>query len=176
MTKRLTPYIAFGIMLIILFFILGVRYGQQVEKTNKTINYLISRFPPSPLSPSSPPSPPLNFLSYDHKGCGIKFIYPSSLKKQKESSLSAEFVENKEKVLTVDCDPASLFAPIVKDDKIASEEIKLNNKPIRVKLNHEKAGDSYVFQIKNSYGKSIYVSILKSLYPLFEKSFEFIQK
>jgi hypothetical protein len=173
MTKRLTPYIAIGIMLLILFFIFGVRYGQRVEKTNKTISYLISQFPTKKPEPTIKP---LEFSTYQLQGCGIQFLYPDSLEKQKETSVSAEFSERKEKVLVIDCDQRSPLAQIIKDDAVASEEIKLNNKPIRAKLNRVKSGDLYVFQMKNLSGKSIYISILKSLYPLFEKSFEFVQK
>jgi|GEM_PF-6911831 len=40
-------YVFLFIIITILTFILGVRYGQRVEKANKTIDYLLS-IPPSP--------------------------------------------------------------------------------------------------------------------------------
>lgn len=57
---KIKSYIFLVILTIILFFILGVRYGQKVEKNNKIVDYILSITPyptytPYPLaSPASP--------------------------------------------------------------------------------------------------------------------------
>ena len=50
------PLLFLFALLILLAFILGVRYGQRVEKNNKVVDYLLS-ITPIPLSPSPSPSP-----------------------------------------------------------------------------------------------------------------------
>jgi hypothetical protein len=53
------PHLLLIFLAVILAFILGVRYGQGVEKNNKTVDYLLSITPthsssptPRPISPS----------------------------------------------------------------------------------------------------------------------------
>lgn len=46
------PYLLLFFLIIILIFILGVRYGQRVEKNNKVVDYLLNL--PSPTTPITP--------------------------------------------------------------------------------------------------------------------------
>jgi len=80
-------YIFLFVLLIVLFFILGVRYGQRVEKNNKVIDYLL-RFP-SPTAPITPT--PLIYKDYKSKKWGLKFTYPSNLE-VKESTNASEIL------------------------------------------------------------------------------------
>lgn len=93
------PYLFLLILLILLTFILGVRYGQKVEKTNKTINYLIS------LPPTQPPFPTtvLETKKFLHKGCSVSFSYPAWWKVEKQSTQSADFSFEKKSVMTLKC-------------------------------------------------------------------------
>lgn len=50
------PHLLLMFLAVILAFILGVRYGQGVEKNNKAIDYLLSITPTSSTSPSPSPS------------------------------------------------------------------------------------------------------------------------
>ncbi len=81
------PYIFLFVLLLILFFILGVRYGQKVEKNNKVVDYLLSL--PSPIPPISPT--PITYKEYKSKKWGLKFTYPDNLQVV-ESSKSAEIL------------------------------------------------------------------------------------
>ncbi len=82
------PYILLGVLLLILIFILGVRYGQNVEKTNKTISYVLSLTPK--LTPTLQPSPtPISYATSSSKIWRIKYIYPSNLKVKEDASKSA---------------------------------------------------------------------------------------
>ena len=80
-------YIFLFILLLILFFILGVRYGQKVEKNNKVVDYILS------ITPTKvPPTPtPISYKEYKSKKWGLKFTYPDNLQVV-ESSKSAEIL------------------------------------------------------------------------------------
>ena len=78
-------YIFLFILLLILFFILGIRYGQKVEKNNKAVDYLLSL--PTPTTPISPT--PITYKEYKSKKWGLKFTYPANLE-VKESSKTPE--------------------------------------------------------------------------------------
>lgn len=85
-------YLFLFILLLVLFFIMGVRYGQKVEKTNKAINYLLS-ITPSPRR--NPPkadeggSTPIQYATSESKIWKIKFTYPSNLKIKEDPTKSA---------------------------------------------------------------------------------------
>jgi hypothetical protein len=73
---------------LILVFILGVRYGQKVEKTNKIINYVLS------ITPTKIPTPtPLQYATSESKMWKIKFVYPSFLKVKEDPSKGAVLFE-----------------------------------------------------------------------------------
>jgi len=73
---------------LIVVFILGVRYGQQVEKTNKVINYVLSITPTKILSPT-----PFKYATSESKIWKIKFTYPSFLKIKEDPTKSAVLIE-----------------------------------------------------------------------------------
>lgn len=73
---KLKTYLFIGFLLFMLFFILGVRYGQYVEKQNKVIDYFLSITPTQPPSPT----PTISYIEYKSRRWGLKFIYPKDLK------------------------------------------------------------------------------------------------
>jgi len=77
-------------LLLILFFILGVRYGQKVEKTNKVIDYILS-ITPTPKPTNTPTPTPLVFENYKSKRWGIRFKYPANFE-IKESTNTPEIL------------------------------------------------------------------------------------
>lgn len=87
---RIKSYLLLFVLTVILFFILGVRYGQKVEKTNKTINYLLSI---TPKAISITPSP-YKYATYESKLKKInKIIYPNNWKIKEDPTSSAIFLE-----------------------------------------------------------------------------------
>ncbi|OGK42426.1 hypothetical protein A2954_01115 [Candidatus Roizmanbacteria bacterium RIFCSPLOWO2_01_FULL_37_12] len=161
------------ILFIILVFIIGVRRGQQVEKTNKTINYLISIPPSATLQPTQIP---LEFKEYIHKGCGLKFLYPSSFLLEKNSSTSGSLRDDKTNndQLVFNCGSSSgnnkNMPPHPDNTKI---ELTFKNKKINALISNAKNNYSFmIFNQKN--GKNIDIYINKILYPLFEKTLEFL--
>jgi len=83
-------FILITILLLILFFILGFRAGQKVEKTNKTIDYILS-LTPTPKPTKTPTSTPLIFEEYKSRRWGLKFKYPANFEIQ-ESTTTAEII------------------------------------------------------------------------------------
>lgn len=138
------------VLFAVLVFILGVRYGQKIELTNKTIRYMIS-IPPT--KPPIPTQPPLEFKTYAHSGCGIRFLIPNTLASEKETSTSGGFTDKKKPVLTFDCTKKSVTISPKTTSDIQWHPITLRNP-------------------KN--GKTIYVDIKQSLFPLFDKSIEYM--
>ncbi len=116
MRKR-GPAILLVVLTIVLVFILGVRYGQQVEKTNKNVSTLLSITPTKP----QPTQASLTFKTYSGKACGAQFLYPSTLNVIKESSTSVQLAEKE----TVRVDLTCVASPsaVAKGKKL---EIKLN--------------------------------------------------
>lgn len=174
MRGKAGPYILIAMLLVILMFILGVRYGQRVEKTNKMIDYLISLPPSATLQPTQIP---LNFKEYSHKGCGIKFLYPSSLEKTEESSLSAKLSSISS--LTFDCSNGNKIADLLQNEKMATAELTFKSKLIEGKIKPDPrmvvgAEPWFVFKIIHPRtAKNIFIELSKSLYPLFEKTLEY---
>ncbi len=89
------PFYLISGLLLILFFIVGVRYGQRVEKTNKNISALLSTTP-KPIK--------YEYKKYKNELCNLEFSYPSTLKINKETTSSAEFKSKKNAVLNFSCD------------------------------------------------------------------------
>ncbi len=114
MPKKNLPYFFLFFLFIILVFILGVRYGQKVERTNKTISYLLKI---SPTATPKPTLPPLAFHTYNHVGCAVSFLVPNLIEKTKESSTSALFsTQSKTLALAIMCEKKPLIQE--KDEKI----------------------------------------------------------
>lgn len=158
------PYILILILIIFLIFILGVRYGQKVERTNKIINYLIS-IPPSPTG--EPTQIPLSFKTYVNKICGVKFLYPSNFKIGEESSESAKFQNE----LFFDCAkhkyPELSFPDQV---RMSDKTIIFKNRAVPM-VKSENETSFWITNPQNN--KAIFITVSDTYYPLFEKSLEF---
>lgn len=81
---KLKSYIFIIVLIIILTFILGVRYGQRIEKNNKVVDYLLKITPTKPI-----PSPtPVKYIDYKSKKWGLKLTYPAGLEIKEEATSS----------------------------------------------------------------------------------------
>jgi len=144
MTKKIGPIIFVAGLLVILIFIIGVRYGEKVEKINKKVDFYLSIAPTKP----APTSPSLEFKTYQHEGCGISFLYPSFFKVEKESSNEAT-IKNSKKFVSFNCHQKAATEPTVDPQYSSFEKINPKN------------------------GKKIVFTVEKSLLPLLEKTLEF---
>lgn len=134
------------LLAIVLFFILGVRYGQNIEKANKVISFVLS------ITPTQKPTPvPIAFVEYKHATCGAQFLYPNTLAKENETSTSARFVDGKQLALAFDCKKGSNIFSALATPQTATEEVP---------------------NPRN--GKTIYFVVEKSLLPLLQKSLELV--
>jgi hypothetical protein len=120
MDRKLRPYILITTLVLILIFILGVRYGQNVEKANKKINFMISIPPPKPV----PTEKPIEFKNYQSKGCNLEFLYPSTLLILNESTNSATLGKDKIAYLKFSCERLSP-TPIDLKDKVATASFRI---------------------------------------------------
>lgn len=98
--QRRGPYFLITALLLILFFIVGIRYGQRIEKTNTEVSLLRLTTTPSP-SPSIDLS---DFEKYESKLCDLEFLYPSKLDIINETTASSELVSEKDIVFSFLCD------------------------------------------------------------------------
>lgn len=165
MTRRTIPYIFLAFLGAILLFIVGIRYGQHVEKINKTVSYLIS-IPPSPTT--SPTTVPLAFGDFTHTGCKVSILIPNDLVKTKESSTSAVFSNKKgDLALALSCEKK----PFIMNDK----ELAVNlNKTIRAYETKTTDTVSYRFYHTNT-TEVVTVTILTQYLPLLQRSIAIIQ-
>lgn len=98
MGYRRIPYIILFLLLLLLTFIGGIRYGREVVQKDAIISYLLTLTPIPTIA-----LPITEYKTYEHKQCGVSFTYPSTLSKEKESSTSAVFKTKTETALTVTC-------------------------------------------------------------------------
>jgi len=89
MKLKQKPLIFLFVLIIVLSFILGVRYGQSVEKTNKIVDFVLSITPTKiPFSPT-----PVPYIEYKSKKWGLKFIYPANLEIKEDPTSSSIFLK-----------------------------------------------------------------------------------
>jgi len=91
MSKKSGPYILLVTLLLVLALILGIRYGQSVEKTNKKVDCVLSITPTLP----SPSPTPITYQDFKSKKSGIKYTFPSNLNIKESTTSSAVLFEIK---------------------------------------------------------------------------------
>lgn len=165
MTRKSLPYVFLAFLVALLLFIVGIRYGQHVEKVNKTVSYLIS-LPPSPTPALT--SSPLSFSEFTHTGCKVSVVVPSELTMSKESSNSAVFSNNTGALaLALSCEKK----PFVMNDR----ELSVNlNKTIRAYETKTQDTVSYRFYHTNS-TEVVTMTVLKEYLPLVQRSIAITQ-
>ncbi len=164
---KMKSYLLIFALAIILVFILGIRYGQSVEKTNKIVDYVMSITP----TPSPKPPAPVEYKTYENKACGLTFLTPNTFTLQNISSKSAKFVENKIDVLTVDCNSQSQVINLYADPKTATGEVMFKDRKLPIKQTDTNTDILKLYNPQNN--KYVYITIQKELYPLFESSVNF---
>jgi hypothetical protein len=160
-TKKIIPFAFLGLLLLIVIFIVGVKYGRKVAEVDKTIKYLISITPTKAVTPS--PLPSITYESYLNEDCGIEFLYPSNLSLVKESSTGGQF-KNSTDSLQYSCDFTS--AMIKNTSKTATAAVTIQDKEITA----SKSGDIYIFGIQNKKRQTIQFAVSSRLKALIEKT------
>lgn len=148
---RRGPIIFVLVLVLLLVFIGGVRYGQRVEKVNKTVSYLISLTPPT--QPPTPLPTPLSvkYKIFSHKPCSVSFLYPSYMKITKESSQAAALVQDESTQLVFSCARVQPKFPAFDDEKTATIAAMTNTVT----------------------GRKIFFKLNKDLLPLLDSSIDY---
>ncbi len=166
MDKKKAPYIFLLVLFIILVFVVGIRYGQRVERTNRAIDYL------KKYLPTQAPTPEAEFTTITHDECGVLFLAPKSLiiKKSKDG-LTAD--ENGKTVISIQCLARDKDGK-KPEENIATESVHFANEDIVAKVIKRDGATLYNITINHpKNGKIVSMFVKKSLFPLFEKTFAF---
>jgi hypothetical protein len=137
--KKLFPFLFLSFLIIIIFFIAGVRYGKHIERLNTTFSET-----PQPSSDATKPEektePITSFLLYQNTTCEVEFLYPDILTLN-ESSASATFTEKNQRKIELDCSPTA--SPSGTETKT----ILFQTEPIEATLIGEEPNVNYSFTI-----------------------------
>lgn len=95
------PLLLLVVLTCILVFVIGLRYGQYVERTNKQ-NAAAAQLTPSPTT--QPAKQNKGFRTFSHVQCGFQVLLPNSFEKGKQSSTSASFLDEGASVASFSCD------------------------------------------------------------------------
>lgn len=112
MKARNAPWIIVCILIIIIAFFLGTRYGQQVEQVNKLSAEITRQIPtyfPTP-SPTEKPLPPVFEPYSDVTGCRISMLKEKGWEAKRESSRSATLSFANTPLVTYACDDSNPFS------------------------------------------------------------------
>lgn len=147
------------ILVLIAFFLIGMRFGKKIERVDK--KYACLKTPaPTPL--------PLKFNTFSSP-CGLKFLYPVLTKKPDEKSASSE------QKLTYDKQTISVNCNKEQIDKLLKNKNLSEIKTIKnQKMSIYETADGFLI-LTNYYKnrKSILISLPKNLLNLFEETVSF---
>lgn len=163
------PYILLGILTMVIVFLVGTRYGQRVEQTNKTIDVLLSITPTQ--SPTPIVVPTITYTTFIHKNCVLSLLYPSSLDHVKESSHGAILSGSNGQMIDFVCGSRLLVDPLLTSDThyAASSSVQLGSQTVR----------AYTSETTSSFiaynpitGLSVYMKASNELLPLLVRSLQ----
>lgn len=172
--QKIGPYLLIITLLLVITFIVGVRYGQRVEKANKAISYILS-ITPTKVSPSPQiTANPYLFHNYHNAACGIEFTLPVSTNLSfNESGKITSIINTKQKITLVhlNCKDAKDTFKKLKNKTKAVKKIKTRS-GYSQKIESSVDGRSYISLFIHNYinGKDILLQIYKNLFPLINSS------
>lgn len=154
------------VLLLILFslalFLGGFRLGKKVERFDKTYLPLLT---PTPTPKPTATPLPLRFNTFSSKDCGVKFLYPSFFKEEKNTTDEAVLSFQEEKIL-IDCSTKKIDQFNKDKEKLSKEkeEMILNQKIIIYQTPDE---NHYLFSLSNwQNGKRMIINVPKNLFDL----------
>ena len=165
------PMFLFFFLLALLTFLIGFRFGRQVEKMDKTY---IPR-PTINILPTNTPIPtesPLQFVNYQNKVCGFSFVYPKASAEDKMSSESSKLTSSDGSIF-YECSKTAVFN---KKDALSeldvSEKINVNNQKINL---YQKDKQTKMFVILNpQINRTIFFEVSVNLTDLIFKTLDFL--
>lgn len=165
------PLLLLAILVSIAFFLLGFRLGKRIERMDKS--FIPPTTIPSKTPPSKTPTPnAIGFDTFTHKGCGITFMYPTSLVLKKQSSQSA-FFSGSDQTIVTNCTPDTIVKFTNKTKNTTPSATFKNNFGI-IKLFNEKNLQSYIIKHTNKSTSTLITSDTK-LTDLILKTINLVQ-
>ncbi len=172
MPAKKGPVILVLLLLFLLVFIGGIRYGQHVELQNKKTLVMLSLTPPPKPSVLPEAMKKVTFISYSSKSCGVSFLYPSTVTLAKESTDEARFTQSETVALSMSCKKSVSLPSDMK--KVTTSEAVFQKKTIKVQAYNAGTTRLIFFSIQNPVnGKIVNFLLDKDLYKLLESSFQF---
>lgn len=110
MCMKKGPFIFIGVLIITLFFILGIQFGKRVKTADEALQLLLTIAP----SPSISPMDTLaenTFKEFTSSTCGFSFLYPADLLIKKTGSNSGELLKNNNTAISFLCETEAKSAP-----------------------------------------------------------------
>ncbi len=170
MRSKKGPFILILLLLIALVFIVGVRYGQRVEMTNKATSLSLSLTPKGPTATKSP----LRFTTYVNKTCGFELLHPSTVNVIKQSTDEAKLSAEANLAVAVSCGKTPSFASFFEDKTVATQEVRFQNQVYQAK-SRQVSNQKYIYlKIRNPFsGTPVFLAVEEKLFPLVESSLIF---
>lgn len=119
------PIIVISSLAAILIFIIGVNYGKSIKVTDEAVDKIIKKIPTQTQATIT--KNPLELSALNSSTCMFSFLYPSSFKVEKTSSLSGKITEQNKEMLAFSCGE-NLLENDFDLNSLASSEAKLSDK------------------------------------------------
>lgn len=141
---HLLPILFLLILFSICIFIVGIKYGESVAKTDTIISYIRKTYPTQKPVPTSEEK--IKYITFEAKDCNISFVYPSNLKKTIVAN--ANYLTNSTHGIYYACPPNELKVDL--SIKSASVSFSLNESTISAevgKYDKKITGEQVLFTI-----------------------------
>lgn len=150
--KKTIPLVFIGILVLIITFFTGIRYGRHVESLNtenpvmqEEMNTNKEKETPSPVV--TPLSPDLSFILYQNEPCEVEFLYPDILTPQ-EATNGATFVDtSSNEVLSLSCSDSEIVPS--NQDESSLQEIVFQGNTQQVQVKNEANRTYYSFSYRH---------------------------
>jgi hypothetical protein len=175
MKPRRAPWIAVTILIVLIAFFLGTRYGQEVSRANKVsdeVTRLIPTYFPTP-KPTQTPSLTEYIMAKDPTSCNIRFLVEKTWDTQKLSTQSATVKQNDQEVLSYSCAQKNPFAQMITSTD--PSRTTLGQMPVDVYKVKTSEGESYII-LATTGRPTLFVRMSPAVFPLFEQSFAPVAK
>lgn len=157
-----TPWIALVVLIVFGMFLLGVRYGQEVEKANK-LSAEVRRMLPT-YFPTLQPTPEASILSYksfvDPTECRVNFTVEDSWKTTKVSSQSANLSQGGKTLLDYSCAQKN---PYKMGKPAASESAQFSSESLKI---FQSDSNEMLVVVNQNLSEPLYLRVHKGVLPL----------
>lgn len=169
MPKNFRPLVFILLLFAVLTFLVGFRFGKQIERMDK------SYVPPvkiTPTPPTSPTPPPIKLATYANPDCGLTFLYPADFEEETISSSEARLKDGGQNIF-ISCDKKTISKFATEVAKLKPTMKTVNNKKIALYEKEKGAKQWSIFN--NLTAKTIIFGVSDNLVNLVLKTVEFVK-